>query len=312
MNLLPQASTVAARYDFLFNSLLGLCLIVAIGVFVVMIGFCVRYRRGTRAERRGDSHRDLDVELLWTVVPFLLFLGLFGWSVRLWIDMRSPPANAQTVYVVAKQWMWKIQHADGRREINALHVPVGMPVRLVMISEDVIHSFSVPAFRVKQDVLPGRYTDLWFTATVPGTYDLFCTEFCGTDHSRMGGSVIAMSPADYAQWSRGHAQVDLAAHGAALFRQFGCSGCHEVGSAVHAPHLQNLYRSTVPLADGSQVVADDRYLHDSITLPNSQVAAGYQPIMPSYEGRIGEDDVLALIAYLKVRGSTPERADVDR
>jgi cytochrome c oxidase subunit 2 len=312
MNLLPQASSIAGRVDFLFNSLLGLCLLVAVGVFVVMIAFCVRYRRGTLAERRGDGHRDLDIELLWTIVPFVLFLGLFGWSVRLWIDMRSPPADATTVYVVARQWMWKIQHGDGQREINTLHVPVGTPVRLVMISEDVIHSFSVPAFRVKQDVLPGRYTDLWFDATVAGTYDLFCTEFCGTDHSRMGGTVVAMAPADYARWRQGHAQADLAAQGAALFRRLGCSGCHEAGSGVHAPRLENLYGSTVPLADGSQVRADDRYLHDSIILPQSQVAAGYAPVMPSYEGRIGEDDVLALIAYLKTRGSTPEHADADR
>ena len=309
--MLPQASTVAASVDHLFDALLLLCGLVVVGVFTVMIVFCVKYRHGTDAQRT-PVHEHLGVELAWTLVPFVLFMGIFGWSVQLWIELRTPPKDATPVYVVAKQWMWKVQHPDGAREIDQLHVPVGQPIRLVMTSQDVIHSFYVPAFRVKQDVLPDRYTQLWFTATQAGTYHLFCAEFCGTDHSRMRGSVVAMAPADYARWLQAHAGVGLAAHGAALFRQLGCSGCHDPQSGVHAPSLENLYGSTVPLADGTQVLADERYLHDAILLPRKQVAAGYAPIMPSFEGRIGEEDVLALVAYLKTRTHAAEDTDEHR
>jgi cytochrome c oxidase subunit 2 len=309
--MLPQASSFAPAVDHLFDTLLALCTLVVIGVFTVMIVFCVKYRRGTAAERTpARSH--LGVELTWTLVPFVLFMGIFGWSVHLWLRLRTPPKDAQPVYVVAKQWMWKVQHPGGQREIDQLHVPVGQPIRLVMTSQDVIHSFYVPAFRVKQDVLPDRYTQLWFTATRAGTYHLFCAEFCGTDHSRMRGAVVAMAPADYARWLQAHAGTGLAAQGAALFRQLGCSGCHDPQSGVHAPRLEHLYGRAVPLADGSQVRADERYLHDAILLPKKEIAAGYAPIMPSYEGRIGEEDVLALVAYLKSRGTQTENADEHR
>ncbi|MGN2243460.1 cytochrome c oxidase subunit II [Frateuria sp. GZRR33] len=309
--MLPQASSVAPNVDHLFDTLLALCTLVVVGVFTVMIVFCVKYRRGTAAERT-PAHSHLGVELTWTLVPFVLFMGIFGWSVHLWIKLRTPPADAQPIYVVAKQWMWKVQHPGGQREIDQLHVPVGLPIRLVMTSQDVIHSFYVPAFRVKQDVLPDRYTQLWFTATKAGTYDLFCAEFCGTDHSRMRGRVVVMPPADYARWLHAHQGTGLAAQGAALFRQLGCSGCHDPRSGVHAPDLYDLYGRTVPLADGSQVLADERYLHDSILLPKKQIAAGYAPIMPSFEGRIGEEDVLALVAYLKTRTHAAEDTDEHR
>jgi len=311
MSMLPQASSFAPDVDHLFDTLLLLCAIVVIGVFAVMIGFCVKYRHGTDAVRT-PAQQHLGVELTWTLVPFVLFMAIFGWSTHLYLKLRTPPKDAAPIYVVAKQWMWKVQHPDGQREIDALHVPVGQPIRLVMTSQDVIHSFYVPAFRVKQDVLPDRYTQLWFTATQAGTFDLFCAEFCGTDHSRMGGRVIAMPPADYARWLHAHAGVGLAAQGAALFRQLGCSGCHDPQSGVHAPDLNNLYGHSVPLSDGSQVLADERYLHDSILLPKKQIAAGYAPIMPSFAGRIGEEDVLALVAYLKTRGTQTESIDDHR
>ncbi|MEI7035331.1 cytochrome c oxidase subunit II [Fulvimonas yonginensis] len=309
--MLPQASTLAPKVDHLFDTLLLLCAVVVVGVFAVMIVFCVKYRRGSEAVRT-PPRQHLGVELTWTLVPFALFMGIFGWSMHLWIQLRVPPRDAAPVYVVAKQWMWKVQHPGGQREIDQLHVPVGQPVRLVMTSRDVIHSFYVPAFRVKQDVLPDRYTQLWFTATQAGSYDLFCAEFCGTDHSRMRGRVIAMPPADYARWLHAHQGTGLAAQGAALFRQLGCSGCHDPRSGVHAPDLYGLYGRTVPLADGAQVLADERYLHDSILLPKKQIAAGYAPIMPSFEGRIGEEDVLALVAYLKTRTRPAEDADEHR
>ncbi|MCX7513258.1 cytochrome c oxidase subunit II [Frateuria sp. STR12] len=309
--ILPQASSVAANVDDLFNALLALCTLVVVGVFTVMIVFCVKYRRGTAAERT-PPRQHLGVELTWTLVPFVLFMGIFGWSVHLWIKLRTPPKDAAPVYVVAKQWMWKVQHPGGQREIDQLHVPVGQPIRLMMTSQDVIHSFYVPAFRVKQDVLPDRYTQLWFTATKAGTYHLFCAEFCGTDHSRMRGRVVAMAAGDYARWLQAHAGVGLAAQGRALFRQLGCSGCHDPRAGVHAPDLDDLYGRTVPLADGSQALADERYLHDAILLPKKQIAAGYEPIMPSFEGRIGEEDVLALVAYLKTRGTQTENDDEHR
>lgn len=309
---LPQASSFALGVDHLFDALLILCTVVTLGVFIAIVWFSIKYRRGSPADRSGETHRNLGIELTWTLVPLALFIGIFAWSINVWIEMRTPPSGAMPVYVVAKQWMWKLQHVSGQREINTLHVPLGQPVRLVMTSQDVIHSFYVPAFRIKQDVLPGRYTELWFTATRIGSFALFCAEFCGTDHSRMGGSIVVMPPADFAAWLRAHPSNGLAAQGAVLFRRFGCSGCHDPRSTVHAPDLNDLYGRTVPLADGSQVRADDRYLHDSIMLPKSQIAAGYAPIMPSYQGRIGEDNVLALLAYLKSRHAPTENADEPR
>lgn len=297
---IPEASSTATRIDALFWSMVALCGLVALGVFGAMIFFCIRYRRGSPADRTGRHNQSLGVELTWTLIPFALFIGVFAWSLFLFAQARTPPANAQTIYVVAKQWMWKVQHPAGQREINTLHVPLGEPVRLTMTSQDVIHSFYVPAFRVKQDVLPGRYTQLWFTATRLGTFPLFCAEYCGMDHSKMGGAVVVMNPSQYALWLSGHATSEsLAARGAALFRSRGCSGCHGTNASVPAPDLQGLYGHSVHLSDGTSVIADERYLHDSILLPDTQVVAGYAPIMPSFSGQLTEEDMLALIAYIK-------------
>lgn len=305
MTPLPQASSVASGIDALFNAMLALSAVVAMGVFVAMTVLCIRYRRGSAADRSEAGRHEFGIELTWTLVPFGLFVGLFAWSIGLWRRLQTPPSDAQTIYVVAKQWMWKTQHVNGQREINALHVPLGEPIRLLMTSEDVIHSFYVPAFRVKQDVLPGRYTQLWFKATETGRFDLYCAEYCGSDHATMRGEVDVLAPAEYARWLQAHAAQTLASRGNELFRQLGCSGCHGSQSAVHAPDLNGLYDSTVALSDGSRVIADDRYLHDSIMLPASQIVAGYAPIMPSYQGRIDEEDVLALIAYMKSSAQGP-------
>jgi len=306
MNGLPSGSTFAPGIDGLFYTLLGVSTLVVLGVFITMIVFTVRFRRGRQVDRSGESHRELGIELTWTLVPFALFIGLFAWSIVLWVHMRTPPRDALTIYVVGKQWMWEFEHPGGQREIDTLHLATDQPVRLVMTSQDVIHDVSIPGFRVKQDVLPGRYTDLWFEPTRAGTYELFCAEFCGTDHSRMGGTVIVQDPAAHARWLAEHASGTLAMRGKALFTRYGCAGCHETGSAVHAPRLEGLYGSTVPLADGRQVQADERYLHDAIVLPASEVAAGYAPVMPSYKDRIDEADILALVAYLKTRGQDRE------
>ncbi|MBV8742768.1 MAG: cytochrome c oxidase subunit II [Sinobacteraceae bacterium] len=297
---LPQASNLAPRIDALFWTLAALCALVALGVFFAIVYFCIRYRRGSRADRSGGPSQSLDVELTWTIAPFLVFLGVFGWSLVLFAHSRTPPADAQTLYIVAKQWMWKVQHPGGQREINTMHVPLGKPIRLTMTSQDVIHSFYVPAFRVKQDVLPGRYTQLWFTATKPGTFPLFCAEYCGLDHSRMGGVVVVNTAADYAAWLAAHdSGAGLAAQGATVFRRAGCSGCHGENASVHAPDLQGIYGRPVQLSDGSSVLADERYLRDSILLPKAQIVAGYAPIMPSYAGQLSEEEVIALIHYLK-------------
>lgn len=219
---------------------------------------------------------------------------------------RAAAAGATDLFIVAKQWMWTAQHGTGQREIDELHVPAGQPLRLVMTSQDAIHSFFVPAFRVKQDVLPGRYTELWFTPTVAGRFHLFCAEYCGTDHARMGGDIVVLSPAEFARWlATGAPRAGMVARGEALFRAHGCSGCHGAQATVHAPDLAGLYGRPVPLADGTLVVADERYLRDAILLPQREIAAGYPPIMPSYAGRIDDEDLFDLIAYLRSLGGAP-------
>jgi cytochrome c oxidase subunit 2 len=300
LHLLSEASSMAPRIDLLFWFMIVLCLVVAFGVFVVAVYFMVKYRRGSRADRSDRHKQSTGIESTWTLIPLAIFFGVFVWSAVLYVQLRTPPANAETIYVVAKQWMWKIQHPGGQREINTLHVPLGKPIKLMMTSQDVIHSFSVPAFRVKEDVLPGRYTQLWFTPTELGHFRLFCNQYCGLDHSKMDGEIIVMRPAAYARWLDQHAGPEsLAAQGAQLFRSSGCSGCHGANASVHAPDLDGIYGRTVHLSGGGTAIADDRYIRDSILLPDSQVVAGYAPIMPSFQGQLSQSDLLALIAYLK-------------
>ena len=299
--MLIQASTLAPRVDRIFWTLTGLSAAIMAVVGIVVLVFVFRYRRGTTAPRGPVPERlSGGVEIGWTAATLFLFLFLFWFAAALDTEQFEVPKDAMEVHVVAKQWMWKTEHPNGAREINALHVPVGVPVRLVMTSQDVIHSFFVPAFRIKQDVLPGRYVTAWFQATKLGTYDLFCTEYCGTDHSRMIGDVIVQSPGDYARWSSAQPQGDsLADQGATLFVRMGCSGCHAARARVPAPRLTGLYGRRVPLADGSFATVDEEYLRDAILLPDKQIAAGYAPVMPSYQGVASEEDVIRLVAYLK-------------
>ena len=298
------ASAQAGRTDAIFLAMLLLCGAVAAILFVLVVFFAIRYRRGTRVDRTPP--RELrGVEIAWTVTPLLIFLGIFAWAARDFVTLADPPADALPVTVVAKQWMWKLQHRNGRREINELHVPQGEPVVLTMTSQDVIHSFFIPAFRIKQDVLPGRYTRLWFTATQLGDFPLFCSEYCGSEHSQMTGRVVVMAPADYGRWlASGPARPGMAQYGFALFRQLGCSGCHDARSTIHAPLLGGVYGRTVHLQDGRTVVADANYLRDSILLPARDVVAGFAPVMPSFAGQVSEEDIQALIAYLQ---STSQR-----
>jgi cytochrome c oxidase subunit 2 len=297
--LQPAASTLAGRTDALMLTMLLLCGAVATILFALVLVFAIRYRRGAHVDRTRP--RELrGIEVAWTVAPLLVFLGLFVWAAHDFVTLYDPPPDALPVSVVAKQWMWKLQHRDGRREINELHVPQGEPVVLTMTSEDVIHSFFVPAFRIKQDVLPGRYTRLWFTATQVGEFPLFCSEYCGSEHSAMTGRVVVMSAADYGRWlGSGPPQPSMAQYGFALFRQLGCSGCHDARSTLHAPLLDGLYGRAVHLQDGRTVSADANYLRDSILLPDKDVVAGFEPLMPSFAGQVSEEDLQALIAYLQ-------------
>lgn len=301
-----QAGSYAVEVDWLFFSLLGVTGFAFLLLAYLMIRFITRYREGSDVERGPLEDRSWRWEIAWTGASLLIFLGFAAWGAHLFLRLYQPPANALEIFVSAKQWMWKTQHAGGQREINALHVPVNRPVRLVMVSQDVIHSFFVPAFRVKHDVVPGRYETLWFEAVKTGTYGLLCAEYCGTQHSGMLGQVVVMAPRDFEEWLATQPQADdLAQEGAALFRSYGCSGCHGAGGTVRAPPLEGVYGHPVPLADGRVVTADERYIRDSILLPKQEVAAGYPNIMPSFAGQMPEDDLIRIVAYIKSIASAP-------
>jgi len=307
---IAQASTAAGQTDALLLALTIVSVLVVGGITLTIIVFAVRWHEGSNVARSaGSPKRNRLVEFAWIGIPLLGFLGIFVWSAILYHQLRTPPADALTIDVVAKQWMWKMQHPGGQREINELHVPVNRPIELVMTSQDVIHSFFVPAFRMKQDVLPGRYTSLWFTPTKTGRYQLFCAEFCGTSHSQMRGTIIVMTPTEYSDWLAANpSQGSLAAQGEALFREYGCSGCHGASSTVHAPQLEGLFGRPVNLSNGTQVTADARYIRDSILLPARQVVAGYTPIMPSFKGQLSEEDILKLVAYIRSLAATEKQS----
>ncbi|WP_292935097.1 cytochrome c oxidase subunit II [Noviherbaspirillum sp.] len=308
-HLLPQsASTAAARYDSLALALFILIGFVAFAVTVLIVYFSIRYRKGSRADRSHAPARGRRIEIAWTVIPLLLFLGTFAWAAYDYAQLYREPPNAMPVFVVAKQWMWKLEHANGRREIDELHVPLGQPVQLVMTSQDVIHSFFVPAFRIKQDVLPGRYTTIWFTPTQTGEFHLFCAEYCGTDHANMRGRIVVMPQSEFAAWLQGgNTQPGMAAHGFELYRRYGCSGCHEAQSSVHAPDLHGLLGRSVHLQDGRTIIADEAYIHDSVLLPKKDVVAGYEPIMPTFAGQISEEELMAIIEYIRSTGGSNAR-----
>jgi cytochrome c oxidase subunit 2 len=303
--LLPyEDSSYATSVDAIFLSLLLLCGFITLAVFAVMITFCIRYRSGSKADRSHyPSHgKQLGIELTWIVIPLVIFIGLFVWAGNVYYEMFSPPSDGLPIYVIGKQWMWKIEHPGGQREINQLHVPVGRNIVLTLTSQDVIHDFDVPAFRIKHDVLPGRYVRMWFKATQAGTYHLFCGQYCGDFHSQMVGSIIVMSEIDYAKWLQDAGQTTsetLAAEGSRYFHSLGCSGCHEGSQVIHAPSLDGIYGQPVPLQSGQVLVANDDYLRSSILQPSKNIPAGYQPIMPSFQGLLSEEQIIALIAYIK-------------
>jgi cytochrome c oxidase subunit II len=293
-----RASTMAAHVDALYIFLLIVTGMMALLVFACLIYFAARfrYRPGVRAEQIEGSN---PLEITWSVIPLGVFMVIFAWGAVVYFKERTPPTDATEVYVVAKQWMWKVEHAEGQREINELHIPVGRDVKLIMTSQDVIHSFFVPAFRVKQDVLPGRYTVEWFRATRPGTYHLFCSQYCGTQHSGMVGDIVVMEPAQYEAWINGSAGGPLSASGEKVFAELGCSTCHRSDVQGRGPNLQGVYGKPVQLADGRIVTADENYLRECILDPGSKRLKGFQPIMPTFQGLVSEEQVNALVAYIK-------------
>ncbi|MEZ5786449.1 MAG: cytochrome c oxidase subunit II [Xanthobacteraceae bacterium] len=313
--LVPEeASTLAVQTDRIFAGLLVLALVIILLVLTLVLTFAIRYRAGSKAER-GELPEIFkrEFEIGWTAATLFVFVFLFWWAASAQLSALVPPPGSLEVHVLAKQWMWKTQHANGVREINELHVPVDLPVRLVMTSEDAIHSFFVPAFRLKQDVLPGRTTETSFTATKPGTYHLFCAEFCGTDHSRMLGRVVVMPQEEFARWLSAQPEGEsLAQQGKSLFVARGCAGCHAESSTIHAPRLAGVYGHPVPLSSGHMVTADEAYIRDSILQPTRDVVAGYQPIMPSFAGVLSESEIQALVAYIRsLAAPAPETAPVE-
>jgi cytochrome c oxidase subunit 2 len=306
--LLPdQASTSARHLDALYLFELVVAGFFTILIFLLIVIFAVRYRRGAAVDRSRPPLVSRRMEVLWISVPLLLELVMFVWATLLFYHVYEPPPGALEVYVVGKQWMWYVQHSEGRAEINELHVPLGQPIKLTMTSQDVIHSFFVPAFRVKQDVLPGRYTTLWFEPTRVGRYHLFCAEYCGTNHSGMVGWVTVMEPVEFQQWlSQAGSGPSMAEQGERLFVQYHCAGCHRGSQVVQAPRLEGVYGRPVPIQQGNEVRftrADERYLRDSILEPKKEVVAGYQPLMPSFKDQITEPDLLKVIAYIKSIGA---------
>jgi len=292
---------MAGNVDALYIFLIIVSGMMTLLVFTAIVIFAARYRhrKGVMAEQVEGS---VPLEITWTVIPLGVFLVIFAWAAIVYFQLRTPARNATEVYVVAKQWMWKLQHAEGQREINSLHIPVGRDVRLIMTSQDVIHSFYVPAFRQKQDVIPGRYTVLGFHPTKAGTYHLFCAEYCGTMHSGMIGDIVVMEPAQYEAWMSGGNTGPLSATGEKIFAELGCATCHRSDTEGRGPNLQGLFGRPVQLQDGRTVTADENYIRESILDPGAKIVNGFKPVMPTFQGLVSEEQLNALIAYVKSVG----------
>ncbi|MBI5030848.1 MAG: cytochrome c oxidase subunit II [Chloroflexi bacterium] len=302
-----SASTVAPQVDQMFLFLVAVALGMTFLIAGFIVYFTVKYRRRSEDEIPTPIEGSNKLEFAWTIIPFGFFMVLFFWGSSIYLNQSQPPPNTLPIYVVAKQWMWKFQHAGGQTEINELHVPLGRPVELTMTSQDVIHSFFVPDFRIKQDVLPDRLTTTWFQATETGQYHLFCAQYCGTEHAEMTGSVIVMDPNTFEEWLSGGAITEQspADSGQQLFGQLGCIGCHKLDGTGVAPSFVGRYGKQVQTADGRTLTVDDNYLRTCILYPDRQRTAGFQPLMPSYFGRIDQEQLLHLIAYIKSLASQP-------
>jgi cytochrome c oxidase subunit 2 len=304
-----QASTTAERVDALFFFLCAVCGIMAFLIAGLVIFFAFKYRRRAEDERTPRILGNNPLEWFWTIAPLFVFIIMFLWGASVFTSVASPPPDAPEIFVVGKQWMWKIQHPDGQREINELHLPVDKPVKLTLTSEDVIHDFFVPAFRTKLDVIPGRYVQTWFHPTKVGRYHLFCAQYCGTSHANMVGTVYVMERDEFRKWLDSTATGSLADQGRQLFLKFQCITCHSANAEARAPVLEGLYGRTVPLNNGRRVVADDAYLRESILYPEAKIVQGWEPIMPTFKGQADEEDLIKLLAFIKSLkpGQTPVR-----
>src|SRR5580700_862853 len=309
--LRPEAaSSIAEGVDHLYFVLTFITLFFTIAIFSTIFVFMVKYLRRADNEIPVETEENLPLELAWTILPTLICAGLFLWASSLYFENSRPPSASTEIFVIGKQWMWHIQHPEGLREINELHVPVGVPVELTMTSEDVIHDFYIPAFRVKKDVLPGRYTSLWFQATKVGTYHVFCGQYCGADHAQMIGWVYVMEPSDYAAWlSGGASHESMAQAGERLFNQLGCVTCHVADGTGRGPSLVGLYGKPEKLGDGSTRVVDETLIRQAIVNSNSTPFPNYPPIMPSFQGQVNEEQVLQLIAYVKSLGAEERKTN---
>src|ERR1035437_4915045 len=295
----PEASKIAPQMDALY---LYMVLVRLIGLTIVVLlitAFSIIYSKERHPVAEQVEGSTL-LEATWTIIPLGLFLMMFVWGALIYFRVFTPPANAMNIYVVGKQWMWKAEHPGGQHEINSLHVPTGQPVQLTLISQDVFHSFSIPAFRVKREAIPGRYTTVWFEATVPGTYHLFCTQYCGTNHSQMIGDIVVLTPEDFRKWlASSTSGASLAQTGGRFFASLSSPACHNTRPDARGPSLANVYGAKLPLASGGTVIADDAYLREAILNPSQHVTQGYAPIMPTYQGQISEEGVIALIEFIK-------------
>jgi cytochrome c oxidase subunit 2 len=295
-----QASRISGQVDLLYFFLVTVSIFFALLIFFLIYVFAVRYRRRSEDEVPREIPGLLKLELAWSIIPFGLTMIVFVWGASLYFNTYTPPDNALEIYVVGKQWMWHIQHPTGQREINTLHIPRGEAVKLTMATEDVIHSFYIPAFRVKKDVVPGRYTTMWFEAIKVGEYHLFCAEYCGTKHSQMIGTVIVMEPADYEAWlSGGKSDEPLSVAGEKKFQQLACNTCHTDKPGARGPTLVGVFGKQAQLQSGDKVLVDQNYVRESILNPKAKVVAGFQPIMPTFQGQISEADLLQIVAYIQ-------------
>src|SRR3984957_9939947 len=295
----PEASGIAPYTDALYFFLVLISLVGMAIVTLLVVLFSVLYRKERNPEATQIEGSTL-LEATWTIIPLALFMVTFVWGALLYFRIYNPPTNAMNIYIVGKQWMWKAEHPGGQHEIDSLHIPINRQVQLTMISMDVFHSFSIPAFRVKREVIPGRYSTVWFEATATGTYHLFCTQYCGTDHSAMIGEIVAMTPEDYQKWASGSTSgASLAQNGERLFASLGCSSCHSGEATARGPNLAQVYGSRLQLADGSYVTANDAFLREAILNPSTRVTSGYAPIMPTYQGQVSEEGLTDLVEYIK-------------
>jgi len=295
-----QASSLAKNVDEFYFFMVAVTAFFTFAISATVLVFAVKYRRRRADDRPAEIEGSLALELVWSIIPFLITIVMFVWATALFFAQVRVPDDAIQINVVGKRWMWKLQHMTGQREINELHVPVGRPVKLNLTSEDVIHSFFVPAFRMKKDAVPGRYSVAWFRATKPGKYHLFCAEYCGTEHSRMIGQIVVMEPAEYQAWLQGGpVPVSPVAAGEKLFTELNCVTCHRGDSGARGPVLDGVAGRPVRLQGGQVVNADESYLRESIVNPSAKIVEGYQPIMPTYQGQVTEDTLLQLIAYIQ-------------